>query len=131
MKQKKTFYRFVLSVIFLMMGITQGWARTTSYTVEYVGVPTGQTGGYTVIDDYLDGSLLDGGLFSYGYISSGDNANPLVVENTLALEAPPALTTSNILTHIKPKEINGYFGLNAIFWAKKLHISKKITNFAS
>lgn len=104
MKQKKIFLRFSLCITFLwMMGITQGWAMTDTYTVTYTGVPTGQTGGYTVTDRNVPGSGL--AIFS-GYISSNDNATTLVVENTHLAERD--LTTSNILSHIRPKSFNGY-----------------------
>ena len=104
MKQKKIFLRFSLCITFLwMMGITQGWAITDTYRVEYTGVPTGQTGGYTVTDRNVPGSGL--AIFS-GYISSNDNATTLVVENTHL--AVPDLTTSNILSHIRPKSFDGY-----------------------
>ena len=96
--------RFSLCITFLwMMGITQGWAITDTYTVTYTGVPTGQTGGYTVTDRNVPGSGL--AIFS-GYISSNDNATTLVVENTHL--AVPDLTTSNILSHIRPKSFDGY-----------------------
>lgn len=104
MKQKMIILRFSLCITFLwMMGITQGWAITDTYTVTYTGVPTGQTGGYTVTDRNVPGSGL--AIFS-GYISSNDNATTLVVENTHL--AVPDLTTSNILSHIRPKSFDGY-----------------------
>ena len=105
MKKIKLFMMLAL----LVMGVSSAWAGEISrtYSVTYVGLPTGETGGYTVSRAY------DPGLFTTEGIDT-ENSTPttIIMKNWAFLWDPDqntiTLTNSNYSTYFKPNTIVGY-----------------------
>lgn len=104
----------------MMLGASAAWAKT--YTVKYVGLPSGTTGGFTINNtDFKTGETYVSGLLSYNvynYITSTDNSSKLTItayynslfgeSNTLKDSYCISITSDNYSDYITPNTVDGY-----------------------
>jgi len=106
MKKTKLFLMLAL----LVVGVSNAWAweREASYDVEYVGLPTGVSGDYTISKAYDGESLIN--FNREGIDESQSNSTLIVMKNSgrIGSASLTTLTNSNYSTYFRPNTVTGY-----------------------
>lgn len=103
-------FKLFMMLALLVMGVSNAWAGEISrtYSVKYVGLPAGETGGYTVSRAYNRGLLST----TEGIDTENSTSTTIIMKNYAALWDPNqntiTLTNSNYNTYFRPNTIVGY-----------------------